>query len=186
MQMCLSHGRLMDGISFPLNNLLILNMTVHLPQCEYKANKVRMEIMNHWFHHLQADSSWKPNAFSVDSDWSFLTQSVYMQWKEILFKSKPSKKQISLSKISCDRKVEVALSIFFFYTYLWKDWSAFEWKIKGDLRFNNWIVHWASWIFFMFRWVNRKCVSAQQKGVSFLSASSHSRNKMLSTFLITY
>lgn len=118
MQMCLSNGRLMDGISFPLNNLMILNMTVHLPQCEYKVNKVRMEIMNHWFHHLQADSSWKPNAFSIDSDWSFLTLCVYMQWKEILFKSKPSKKQISLSKISCDRKVDVLLSILFLHLFV--------------------------------------------------------------------
>lgn len=56
--MRLSHGRLMDGFSFPLNNLMIFNTTVHLPQCEYKANKVGMEIMNHWFHHLQANSSW--------------------------------------------------------------------------------------------------------------------------------
>lgn len=133
----------MDGFSFPLNNLMIFNTTVHLPQCEYKANKVGMEIMNHWFHHLQANSSWKPNAFSIDSDWSFLTQCVYMQWKEILFKSKPSKKPISLSKISCDRKV----SQFYFYTYLWKDWGAFQWKMKGELRFNNWVAHWALWAF---------------------------------------
>lgn len=118
MQMCLSFGRLMDGISFLLNNLMILNMTIHLPQCDYKANKVRMEIMNHWFHHLQADSSWKPNVFSIDSDWSFLTQCVYMQQKEILFKSKPSKTQISLSKISCDRKVEVAPSILFLHLFV--------------------------------------------------------------------
>lgn len=66
---------------------------------------------------------------------------MYMQREEILFKSKPSEKQTSFSKISCDRKVEVDLSIFFFFTFFC---GRSDWKTTGDFICNSWVTHWAS------------------------------------------
>lgn len=82
-----------------------------------------------------------------------------------------SKKQISLSKISCDIQVEVLLSFFFsfslFFSYLWNNGGGFQSEIKGDVRFDNCIVQHVSWWFFTYRLVNGNCVLAQQKGMSF-------------------
>lgn len=142
MQMFLSHNKLMDGISFPSNNLMILNTRVHLPQCEYKVNKVRMEIMNHWFHHLQADSSWKPNAFNIDSDWSFLTLCTCSERKSYL-KVTLLKSRLVSANFLWQKGGSRSLNFIFIriYTYYY---GGTEWKTRGDFIFNNWIVHWAS------------------------------------------
>lgn len=100
---------------------------------------------------------------------------MYMQWEEILFKSKPSKKQISLSKISCDRKVEVDLSILFLhiFTLIIVEGLSEKQEVISYLTTELFI---GLYVLFVFRWVNGNCVSAQQKGVWFLSASSHSKS----------